>query len=230
MAATDTSSIPFWGESPEVWDSVSLGGVEIPGLCRVAGTGMRLRKKSSRAAGNDGASVSMLGLDVVSFSIEVKLWTQAHLEAFQEIIRLAKPRKKAVKKTETKTETVVVGRDEYSVMKIVDGYPQLTREGVDKTETRTKTVSKTVGYDLVPLSVSHPALELFGISECVVESVSLPVERSPGLWTSTIQCTEFSASRSRGVSRPTGGVGILDGIGSAIDSPRPSKTNAGTRT
>lgn len=194
MAVTGTPSIPFWGEAPEVWDSVSLGGVEIPGICRVAGTGLRVRKKSNRAAGNDGAGVSMLGLDVVSFSIEVKLWTREHLEAFREIIRLAKPRKKAIQKTETKT------------------------------------VSRTVGYDLVPLSVSHPALDLFGISECTVESVSLPVERSPGLWASTIQCTEFSASRSRGVSRPTGGVGILDGIGAAIDSPRPSKANAGPRT
>lgn len=217
--ATDTG-VPFWGEFPEVWDTATIGGETIPGVCRVSGEGMRLRADSKRAAGKDGASVAMLGLDVASFTIEAKLWTEAHLRAFQGIIGVAKPKTVPRYKANKQTETVV----SYGVE---DG-PGGKQSGQYETQ-RTTIKRAVVGYDLVPLDVSHPVLSLFGISQCIVESISMPAEQSPGLWTASIRCREFRKPQTRGVSRPEGGqtkqVGELDGINKAIDD-KPSVRNS----
>ena len=100
--AQNHSGLPFWGESPELWDTVAIGGVEIPGLCRISGTGARVRSDKKRAAGRDGANVAMLGLDIVAFSIEVRMWREEHLMAFQDIIAMAKPKKRPIRKVESK--------------------------------------------------------------------------------------------------------------------------------
>lgn len=206
--AQNHSGLPFWGESPELWDTVAIGGVEIPGLCRISGTGARVRSDKKRAAGRDGANVAMLGLDIVAFSIEVRMWREEHLTAFQDIIAMAKPKKRPIRKVESKEESV---------------------------NHHTEITSRVVGYDLVPLEVSHPALELFGITQCTIQSIAIPVEQTPGLWVSTIQCDEFNKSKLREVTRATGGknrsggkrngVNILDGVTAADMSP--AKTNTG---
>lgn len=205
--AQNHSGLPFWGESPELWDTVAIGGVEIPGLCRISGTGARVRSDKKRAAGRDGANVAMLGLDIVAFSIEVRMWREEHLTAFQDIIAMAKPKKRPIRKVESKES--------------VNHHTEIT--------------SRVVGYDLVPLEVSHPALELFGITQCTIQSIAIPVEQTPGLWVSTIQCDEFNKSKLREVTRATGGknrsggkrngVNILDGVTAADMSP--AKTNTG---
>ncbi len=197
--------IPFWGDSPESWDSATLGGVSIPGVCRVSGDGMRLKADRKTASGQDGASVAMLGLDVVSFSIDVRMWTEAHLRAFESLVKMAKPKASAVVRKSAVSKKSAGGAG--------------------------KSGSQAVGRDLVPLSVSHPALAIFGISECVVESVSLPSEQSPGLWTASFRCREFRKPSDRNVSRPSSGkgkdIGVTDGTQVAI---KPSEANAGPGT
>lgn len=217
--ATDTG-VPFWGDSPEVWDTASIGGETIQGVCRITGDGMRLRSDQKRAAGRDGASVAMLGLDVVSFTIDVKLWTEAHLRAFQSIIGVAKPKTVPRYKARRQTETVV----SYGVEDGPGG-----KQSVQYERQRTSIKRAVVGYDLVPLEVSHPALALFGVTQCIVESISLPSEQSPGLWTAAIRCREFRKPETRGVTKPKTSqmkqTGDLDGINKAIDDS-PAKNNA----
>ncbi len=220
--ATETG-VPYWGQFPEVWDTASIGGESIPGICRVSGDGLKIRSDQKRAAGMDGASVAMLGLDVASFTIEVKLWTEEHLRAFQAIIGLAKPKTIPRYKTTRGTSSSVT-QVRYAVVN-GEGGPQSVMYGGHRIATIQR---KLVGYDLVPLDVSHPALSLFGITQCVVESISLPAEQSPGLWTATLRCREFRKPARRGVSRETSGqtkqVGDLDGIQTAIDA-KPSQRN-----
>ena len=198
--------IPFWGDSPESWDSATLGGVSIPGVCRISGDGMRLRADRKTASGQDGASVAMLGLDVVTFSIDIRMWTEAHLRAFESLVRMAKP----------KSRTVI---RRSSVSKKAAGTGEPENSG-----------NRSIGRDLVPLAVAHPALAIFGISECVVESVSLPTEQMPGLWTASFKCREFRKPSDRAVSRPSAGkkkdIGVTDGTQVAI---KPSEANAGPR-
>lgn len=226
--AQNHSGLPFWGESPELWDTVAIGGVEIPGLCRISGTGARVRSDKKRAAGRDGANVAMLGLDIVAFSIEVRMWREEHLTAFQDIIAMAKPKKRPIRKTEVKEIK------EYLIPYIA-GDPFNERDREQSAVVHTEISSRIVGYDLVPLEISHPALELFGITQCTIKSISIPVEQSPGLWVSTIQCDEFNKSKLREVSRATGGksqsngkrpgTGILDGV--QAEDMSPAKTNTG---
>lgn len=226
--AQNHSGLPFWGESPELWDTVAIGGVEIPGLCRISGTGARVRSDKKRAAGRDGANVAMLGLDIVAFSIEVRMWREEHLMAFQDIIAMAKPKKRPIRKVESKE--VETRGFEYS-----GDNPLLIRLSEESVNHHTEITSRVVGYDLVPLEVSHPALELFGITQCTIQSIAIPVEQTPGLWVSTIQCDEFNKSKLREVTRATGGknrsggkrngVNILDGVTAADMSP--AKTNTG---
>ena len=188
------TSLPYWGDAPEVWEKVSLAGVEIPGVCRVSGTGMRLRSETRKSPGRDGASVAIMGLDIAAFSIEVTMWKPEHLSAFRTIIGMAKP-----------TSAASNGRSQ-----------------------------AVAGIDLTPLDVSHPALHAFGITQCIVDSVSIPTERSPGIWTSTISCREFDprmldrgqpkTSRS-GKSRA---IALDSGVTTAIQTP--SSTNSGPST
>lgn len=233
--ASIKGGLPFWGESPELWDTVAIGGVTLPGICRVSGTGAQVRSDKKRAAGRDGANVAMLGLDIVAFSIEVRMWREEHLEVFQEIIAMAKPKKKPIKKTETNVSIVTSGKETFNLSqnssssKVKNSSSPLDFS-IDKKEIKTSTETTIIGYDLVPLEISHPALQLFGITQCVIKSITIPVEQSPGLFVSTIHCDEFNKSKQRKVTRAVGGerrqgVGILDGIEAADLSP--SKTNSG---
>lgn len=199
------SGQPFWRDSPEVWERVELAGLPLPGICRVTGDGMRLKIDAKKAAGRHGANVAFLGQDAVSFTIEVKMWTQAHLDAFEDIVLCAKPKAKYKEAKQSK-------------LKGGAGQPRSGRV--------------LVGYDHTPLTVSHPALALFGISACIVESVSIPTEQTPGLWTASLRCREFRPAEEVPVSLGKTGakktVGRTAGINAAIpEEKKPSETNSG---
>ena len=248
MADMRVAGIPFWGVAQETWETVNIGGHEIPGICRVNGTGFKLKASTKKVAGQDGASVVMLGRDLASFNITVKMWEEIHLEEFRRIIEIARPRKEAIKgKAPRQVETL---DDSYS-RHVVDNYgtssndPEVSFFSYDRSSSDKKNLLKglagyspsttvefraeTLGYQYLPLKISHPALDLFGIREATIQSITIPQEEQPGLWTSQIACTEFDRARARVITRPKsarGDVSLMDRVeGSVPDSP--SRLNGG---
>lgn len=76
---------PFWGDSPESWDTVTLASTDLPGVCSVSGrVARRVDKKTS--SGRHATTVTYLGDDPAEFTITVKLWTEEHLLRFEALL------------------------------------------------------------------------------------------------------------------------------------------------
>lgn len=76
---------PFWGDSPESWDTVTLAGTDLPGVCSVSGrVARRVDRKTS--SGRHATTVTYLGDAPAEFTITVKLWTEEHLLRFEALL------------------------------------------------------------------------------------------------------------------------------------------------
>lgn len=252
MSDMKVSGIPFWGVDLATWETVNIGGHEIPGICTIKGTGFKLKASIKRAAGQDGANVAMLGRDLASFTIGVKMWAEAHLEAFKNIIEIARPRKQdIVSKNKVKTGQWIdltqnpQTSESFSPAKstlLSFVRSSMSSEGNVSNGSQNKfeknvwiessyTETKVIGYEYLPLKISHPALELFGIREATIQSISIPQEEQPGLWSSQIDCTEFDRASSRVITRPKsarGDVPLMHKVEGAA-AVAPSNQNVGPR-
>jgi hypothetical protein len=73
---------PF--ENPEAYDSITLDGVDTPGLCTFKGGGDRKRKiESQQAPGFGGAFTLDRGEEVPSIDYEIHVWTLDQYKALQ---------------------------------------------------------------------------------------------------------------------------------------------------
>ncbi len=258
MSNRKVSEIPSWDDFPEtdgslkIWERVLLNGKEIPGLCTITGTGFKLKTSTKKAAGQDGANVAMLGRDLASFTISVKMWKMKHLTAFQEIIGMAKPKKgDIVSKNKVQTEQWIdlvqspqesesFSRAEpslfnsiHSLMKSEENMSRFSsnrfsRKFLIKSD---YIENKVIGYEYVPLKIYHPVLYLFGIHEAIIQSITIPKEEQPGLWTSAISCSEFDRAAYRTITRPKSAkadVPLMHKVEGAVPA-MPSRRNVGPR-
>lgn len=76
---------PFWGDSPESWDTVTLASTDLPGVCSVSGRVAR-RVDRKTTSGRHATTVTYLGDEPAEFTITVKLWTEAHLLSFEALL------------------------------------------------------------------------------------------------------------------------------------------------
>jgi len=86
-----STGVPFWGDQPESWDRVILGGQELPGLAEVDGEiSQRLDRK--KVPGQNGETVTHLGWEPTAVDITLELWTAEHLRRFVELADIIKPK------------------------------------------------------------------------------------------------------------------------------------------
>lgn len=84
---------PFWGTNPKAWDAPTIAGAQIPGVVRLASpVGRRLKIDDGQAAGNDGGSVTIKGLENPRFHFLVELRTDAEQAAWDQLVALLEPR------------------------------------------------------------------------------------------------------------------------------------------
>lgn len=86
------------------WQQVVIQGTAVPGFCMLRGVKRELKFQQNKAAGNDGGSVTLRGLENPQFDLEIHLYTPNQLSSW---LKLAKtldlfgdPAKREVKQIE----------------------------------------------------------------------------------------------------------------------------------
>lgn len=90
------STAPFWGDSPQTWDTIYFDNQRMPGIVKVKGhVGRRCDKKKS--PGLNGTTVTFLGEDPAEFSVSFILWTDEHLRGYRAIVEYLRANSKVTK-------------------------------------------------------------------------------------------------------------------------------------
>lgn len=86
------TSVAGWVATPSAWDTMTLGGMTVPGL--VAVTGKLARKDdTAEVPGVDGATQTVLGYAPAEFSVTITLWTDEQLAQYQALLRRFRPQR-----------------------------------------------------------------------------------------------------------------------------------------
>lgn len=86
------TGIPFWGDSPDSWNTVVMAGRRLPGIARVGGAAFDIRVDRKAIPGEHGEHMTTLGREPCDPEIEVQLWTPGHLKDFLAIVALFMPK------------------------------------------------------------------------------------------------------------------------------------------
>jgi len=76
------TAVPFWGDSPEAWDTIYFNGVPLPGTCIVGGKAFEVKRDAPVSPGKHGSHLKVLGRHPAEPEFRLTLWTAAHLEAY----------------------------------------------------------------------------------------------------------------------------------------------------
>lgn len=89
---------PYWEDDYDSWDTVSLGGVVMPGLAKVkASISRKLDVKSVR--GRDGARVKDGGYQPGKITIEIRTTTREEFDALQPRLDAINPRQRGTSRS-----------------------------------------------------------------------------------------------------------------------------------
>lgn len=229
VIASSTGGVPFWGDDPTSWDTVILAGMKLPGIAKVKGRCRRGHERK-RIAGKHGATFTFTGDEPMEFDISLKLWTAEHLRTFTTFARQLKSLKPMVS-TETNVATTVKDTQQVGYSGS-DQTTQFYTVVVDK-----KVNVKMKGVRANPISIIHPALAVYGVSQVFVVEFGLPEESGPegsGLFTVSLHCVEYmpnSVRENGGTNTPTTPMNLKPsslGSGAIAERPAsPAQTNSG---
>lgn len=212
---TSSSGVPFWGDAPESWDTVSIAGWSLPGLCRVGGK-VKRRVDSKKAAGVNGKRITYVSDDVAEFSVTVRMWTADHLKTYEKLLKFLR--------------SLVLSSSEGASMK--------TGAAERLIDQRKKALPDSSKFPLVPVEIRHPALDLLRIKAAHVMEYGLPEpdgDAAEGIYLATIEFEEYvpdSIGKRGKVKTPKGAVDSSinsrgpGAIGRKLQQPKPSETNA----
>lgn len=237
---TSAKGVAYWGDAPEAYDTVVLGGVALPGLCAIKGKGYEMKAKHNKAAGTNGESIVHLGREPATWTIHVLMTVEAHLRAFEALIPVIKPPYKPPPKQLPQQQYVEPGAG------IVLSGPGVSQGGALVAFEPTALNAPKPGFatsapkDKSPpsfLTIQHPLLALFRISHCIVTEVTMPEQvQEKGMWESRINCREYVLSGSKKASTTKVEQGVDVGRTTGFDdklkrgAAAPSQTNAGPPT
>lgn len=89
---TTSTKVPFWGDTPQVWDRVKIADLTLPGTCQISGSIAR-KVDSAKTPGKDGKTSTHLAYDGAKFDVTIFMWEEVHLAKFMEIAGKLRPRK-----------------------------------------------------------------------------------------------------------------------------------------
>lgn len=210
-----SGGVPFWGDAPESWDTVSIAGWKLPGICRVTGR-VKRRVDSKKAAGVNGKRVTYVSDDVAQFSVTVRLWTADHLKTYENLLKFLRS----------------------LVLSSSEGAALSTGAAERLIDQRQKALPDSSKFPLVPVEIRHPALDLLRIKAAHVMEYGLPApdgEAAEGIYLATIEFEEYvpdSIGKRGKVKTPRGAVDASissrgpGAIGRKLQQPKPSEVNA----
>jgi len=85
------ATIPDWFDSPDLWNTCYLQGIQVPGKVEVeVSVAQKLDVKETRGA--NGANIAFQGYTPASVTITVTLFAREHLPAFVALFKIIRPR------------------------------------------------------------------------------------------------------------------------------------------
>jgi hypothetical protein len=222
--------VAYWGDNPELYDTVELAGLKLPGLCSVKGKGYEMRRKQHKPPGKHGVSTTIIAHEPAEFVINVLMTTKAHLDTFKALVPVFKPTAKPKEDKKKDKSDAFTHAFKGQASKAADGtitLPTLT--------IRTEAVAAAEDNSQPKyVTVDHPLLALFRISHCRIIKVTIPEQvEDKGMWKSEIHCIEEVLEGNRKAKTGKTGSGNLLTIKTAQDKllnrvpESPSKSNVG---
>ncbi len=210
--------IPFWDDAPGAWETLSLGGVTLPGLAFVSGRVARKMDTRSRA-GADGATVRDRGYEPAQIEIHVKVWTAEQLEQLEQILATIHPRNvvqpttpnqaraerdlERARQREAATRTGPfagavgetagdsLGASASAGAAVGDAFAGASATAALEAQVATERARPRARATRTPLDIAHPATELLGIRRVYVTGISVP-ELQGGEFVTTISALEWT--------------------------------------
>lgn len=79
-----SEGVAFWGDDPDVWESITIANTRFPGNCRLKG---KIADKKDRKSKPGGTTISThYGYAPAEVEITLRLWTADHWSLFQNVI------------------------------------------------------------------------------------------------------------------------------------------------
>jgi hypothetical protein len=217
LRKTAAAAVPFWGDSPESWETVVIAGYRLPGVCTLDGK-VRRRHDKKNTAGTNGSTVTYVGDDQAEFSVTVTMWTSEHLDTYGNIIDFLRSMTSAELTTRSLTSS--------------------EHQASSKKNTTSRPFSK---FPVVPLDLVHPVLSLHRIKSAHVIEYGFPKAKgdaSSGIYEAVIRFLEYVPGQKGAVSTPKSAADNLnldinkrygDGaLPKAAKAAKPSVANGGT--
>jgi hypothetical protein len=82
LAPSGCAAGPLYGTG---WDRGALGGILVPGRCRVVMGCIKVKRDKKSKKGADGSNPTQSGIDPQPIELEVTMWTDAHLAEFKKL-------------------------------------------------------------------------------------------------------------------------------------------------
>lgn len=239
MADLDVSI--FWDDSPDLWDTVYLGGNALPGIARVTAThGRKLDTKS--APGTNGARVVDKGYQPAKVDITLRFWTKEQLETWFRVAPTLTYRREPPAPSRSQARAVAIGEALVTTNVLLVESIQGAAEGLTEQqivarqqeqlaialpENRQSTRARSlVRHDF---DIAHPALDTLQIHRVYIEEVSTPNPGGQGLYEVKIKAIESKApraSRSRSVNAQSATGSSSSAIPTAFDASAPSSNGS----
>lgn len=244
----------FWDDSPDLWDTLYLGGSPLPGLASVSAThGRKLDAKS--APGTNGARIVDKGYQPAKVDITLKLWTKEQLETWMRLAptltyRREPPRTSAsAAQTKAATERArqqAMGEALVAQNVLYQTSVQLAAAGATEQDIVAKQQAQLAiaqgrtgqgsrrarSLERHDFDISHPALDTIQVRRVYIEEVSTPNPSGKGVYEVKIKAIESKAPSSSstrsvgGSAGSTAGGSWASGIQTAFDAPSPTSTGA----
>lgn len=90
---------PHWNAEPGLWERPTLDGIVLPGRPKIEGLKVRRKIDKRSAAGSDGGTLRDRGYELASFQIKLTLWTETHLQVWEELLPRINPRRRLADRT-----------------------------------------------------------------------------------------------------------------------------------
>lgn len=196
------------------WDGFRMGGMQVPGLCKVSATPSQIVDRQ-KPNGSDAAALIVRGYSQAEIDVSVTLWLPSHWHYWQTIVNASWRRpfkassfdKPALKQAPPVDPlTGKPRKDPITGQPVVLQDPAVVKEraAIDRAIPNTRNEA---------MAIYHPALAALGIGAAVLTSISAPVAGAePQTFTVNIKMTEYisapPATRGAGIAKRVAGVAV----------------------
>lgn len=240
--STSADAVPFWGDNPGAWDTVFLDGLQLPGICKMTGVGLKRGVDKKKVKGKNGCTITFHGNDAAEVKFSLTINTEEELQDLQRAIYYLKNKTKTSVVGETSQQrnarlaNVVPEDDIGSVGRGNQNFASVSKQLAEGGNDATKQPPGKKVTTLQPVSIIHPACAIHGIASVFVLDVTMPevIGEGSGAVKCEFTCLEATSEILRnqaGVNTPntTGNYDITKlgpgAVGRAVATP--SRNNTG---